>query len=164
MNDSRARGNASTIAGVLAGMTTEPRRSRSAWHALTAGSLLAILVLSCSSTGSPSPSDLDIRGIEWRAVSIAGHPPVPNHIPTIKFEGARAGGSAGCNSYGADVTISGGTITVGPVMQTEMACAEQQAMDVESMFTSALAAAQTVEVKDGRLVLTGPKGQLIFER
>lgn len=127
--------------------------------------LLGVVLIACSAAGgqSPAPSPLDIQGMEWRAVSVAGRAPVAPHIPTIKLDGARAGGNAGCNTYGADVAITGTTITVNQLMQTEMACADPNAMAIEGTFVTTLAAATTVEIRDGKLVIGGPGGELVFE-
>ena len=128
--------------------------------------LLGVILLACSASSggeSPAPSPLDIQGIEWRAVSVAGRAPVATHIPTIKLDGPRAGGNAGCNSYGADVTITGTSIQVGQLMQTEMACADPNAMAIEGAFVAALGAATTIEIRDGKLVIAGPQGELVFE-
>lgn len=130
-----------------------------------AGNLLGVVLLACSASGgqSPAPSPLDIQGIEWRAVSVAGRAPVATHVPTIKLDGTHAGGNAGCNSYGADVAITGTTITVSQLMQTEMACADPNAMAMEGAFVTALAAATTIEIRDGKLVIGGPGGEVVFE-
>ena len=134
---------------------------------VAAGNLLGVLLMACSSAGSagesPGQSPLDIQGIEWHAVSVAGRAPVATHIPTIKLAGTRAEGNAGCNSYGADVTVTGGSIKVGPVMQTEMACLDATAMDIEGAFVAALSAATSIEIRDGKLVIGGPQGELVFE-
>ena len=135
--------------------------------AVVAGNLLGVLLIACSAGSggeSPGPSPLDIQSIEWHAVSVAGRAPVATHIPTIKLAGTRAEGNAGCNSYGADVTVAGGSIKVGPVMQTEMACVDATAMDIEGAFVAALSAATSIEIRDGRLVIGGPVGELVFER
>jgi heat shock protein HslJ len=135
--------------------------------AVVAGNLLGVLLMACSSAGSagesPVPLPLDIPGIEWRAVSVVGRAPVATHIPTLKLDGTRAEGNAGCNSYGADVTVTGGSIKVGPVMQTEMACLDASAMDIEGAFVAALSAATSIEIRDGKLVIGGPQGELVFE-
>jgi heat shock protein HslJ len=134
---------------------------------VVAGNLLGVILIACSSAGSAGesagPSPLDIQGIEWRAVSVAGRAPVATHIPTIKLDGTRAEGSAGCNSYGADVAISGTTIKVSQLIQTEMACVDATAMDIEGAFVAALSAATTIEIRDGKLVIGGPEGELVFE-
>jgi heat shock protein HslJ len=134
---------------------------------VVAGNLLGVILIACSSAGSAGesagPSPLDIQGIEWRAVSVAGRAPVADHIPTIKFDATRAGGNAGCNSYGADVAVTGTTIKVSQLMQTEMACIDATAMDIEGTFVDALAAATTIEIRDGKLVIGGPQGELVFE-
>ncbi len=48
-------------------------------------------------------------------------------------------------------------------MQTEMACADGTAMDIEGAFVAALSAATSIEIRDGKLVIGGPKGELVFE-
>lgn len=163
------RGNGSPVRDVLPDMKLQTDRPLLRLIAgVLAGNLLGVILIACSSAASsggqsPGASPLDIQGVEWRAVSVGGRAPVANHVPTIKLDGTRAGGNAGCNSYGADVAISGTTIQVSQVMQTEMACADPNAMDLEGAFVAALVAATSIEIRDGKLVIGGPAGELVFE-
>ncbi|MEZ0239230.1 MAG: META domain-containing protein [Chloroflexota bacterium] len=163
-------GNGSATGDVQPGMKLRPdhltaRPISRLLSGVLAANLLGVVLIACSAAGgqSPGPSPLDIQGIEWRAVSVAGRVPAAPHIPTIKLDGTRADGNAGCNSYGADVAITGTTITVSQLMQTEMACADPNAMAIEGDFVTALAAATTIEIRDGKLVIGGPQGELVFE-
>jgi heat shock protein HslJ len=44
-----------------------------------------------------------------------------------------------------------------------MACVDATAMDIEGAFVTALAAATTIEIRDAKLVIGGPQGELVFE-
>ncbi len=128
--------------------------------------LLALVITACGGVAGPSPSPVPvvISGIEWRATSVAGLTPTGDHVPTIRFDDARAVGSTGCNEYGADVTVSGGAIEVGDIVQTEMACVDAGVMELEAAFVRVLSGATTISVVDGRLVVKGPGGELVFAR
>jgi heat shock protein HslJ len=44
-----------------------------------------------------------------------------------------------------------------------MACVDATAMDIEGAFVAALSAATRIEIRDGKLVIGGPQGELVFE-
>lgn len=72
------------------------------------------------------------------------------------------GGSV-CNSFGGDYSLKGNTLTVGPLMMTEMWCETPSGiMDLESRFATALAATNTVRFEGTNLVLTGVDIRLEF--
>ena len=68
-----------------------------------------------------------------------------------------------CNHFGGDYSLAGSTITIGPLMTTEMWCETPTAiMDVESRFVEALGKANTVRFEGTNLVLTGVDIRLVF--
>ena len=131
--------------------------------------MLVLAGCSAGPGGSVGPSGSSaapgaLEGSRWHAVSIAGQPPLPANVPTLVFERGGISGNAGCNGYGATrVEVSGTSITIHDLGMTAMACLDQRRMTMESTFFAALAAATTVQVVDGRLSLSGPRGELVFE-
>ncbi len=126
--------------------------------------LAAHLVAGCGpSEPSPSAVTMDIEGIEWIAVSVAGLTPDHASAPTLTIESGRITGSTGCNSYGARATLSGGSIAIRDLGSTLIGCAGPIA-DLEAAFMRALAAADRVAIVAGELVVSGPGGELRFGR
>ncbi|NND04646.1 MAG: META domain-containing protein, partial [Acidimicrobiia bacterium] len=99
---------------------------------------LALIAAACSGDSSsdttvtdpPTPDPINLSGTRWVATAmfLGGAPVafVPNAEPTVDFtdDGRSLGGSTGCNSFFADYTVGGGTISFGGLGQTEMACEE----------------------------------------
>ena len=81
---------------------------------------------------------------------------------TLVLDGAAAGGTAACNSYGGEATIEDDTIEFGPMAITEMACGDGGVMDSESEFMEALARTDTIKIVDGMLELAGDGVALTF--
>lgn len=89
----------------------------------------------------------------WTVTQVNGTPVIPdvemtatfepNHTPNPDNPGhfvpatGRVGGKAGCNSYGADYTLSGEGLVIGDAFHTEMACAPD-VMAQEDAFLDAL--------------------------
>jgi heat shock protein HslJ len=103
-------------------------------------------------------------GWSWSAVSINGKPYGPDR-PTLQLdENLRGSGYAGCNTWSATIyPLREQGFAVGPIAVTRKACPKPQA-DLEKEFLFALRSAQKWDLVSGRLVLTNPRGQLIFER
>ena len=143
--------------------------------ALVAAAACLALAAGCASrdgapsvapSGSAETTSLKkLAGVTWTLVSLGGEPvPQGTRLPTIAFDGARIAGLGGCNRYTGQIQETApGTIAVGPVASTKMAC-PPPAMDVEGRFFSALAQATQYRLAGPRLVLSGPSGELAFER
>ena len=94
-------------------------------------------------------------------------PVVPGSTVTLEFEaGDQAGGTAGCNSYGGRYQIDGDTISFSEIVQTLMACADEQVMEQEAQYLAALETASQFELSGDSLVITydGGQGVLNFVR
>jgi heat shock protein HslJ len=88
---------------------------------------------------------------------------LPDTELTLNFDGEQINGSAGCNSYFADVTIEDdGTLSVGLVGSTLMACMDEGVMQQESNFLAALAQATSYSLSGNRLTLHTENGSLAF--
>ena len=141
---------------------------------VAAAACLALAAACASRDGAPSvaPSGSaettslkKLAGVTWTLVSLGGEPvPQGTRLPTVAFDGARIAGLGGCNRYTGQIQETApGTIAVGPVASTKMAC-PPPAMDVESRFFSVLAQATQYRLAGSRLILSGPSGELAFER
>lgn len=126
--------------------------------------LLASLALSACTPVVRIARPTSLTGTAWRVVTINGRPPVVGSEPTAVFAATEVNGSAGCNSYGGSYAYdpSEGGITFGIVAMTEMACDEAR-NEVEAAFTQAIGGATSASIDtDGRLVLTGPGGEIVL--
>ena len=104
-----------------------------------------------------------LTGVTWTLVSLGGQPlPQGTRPPTAIFDGARLAGFGGCNRYTGQVQDTGpGAISIGPVAATKMAC-PPPAMEVR--YFAILSPVTQYRVAGSRLVLSGPSGELTFER
>jgi len=161
--------------GVIGGIRLSVRfqaehmRSSLALSALVAW--LALAAAGCASREGTSsrvyetPSLAKLAGVTWTLVSLGGQPVPPGtRIPTAIFDGARVAGIGGCNRYTGQVQEHApGTVTIGPLASTKMAC-PPPAMDVEDRYFALLAQVTQYRFTGSRLVLSGPSGELTFER
>jgi heat shock protein HslJ len=145
---------------------------------------LALLVAACNGTGDntgegePLPEgqatlapegDNELANTSWLLVSFGATgsdmPVLEGTTITLEFESAtQLGGSGGCNSYGADYTAHNGTITVGEVVSTLMACVEEGVTEQEQDYLAALSAAEEYELAGDQLTIwyNGGAGVLIY--
>lgn len=135
------------------------------------GFLLAGLLLLAACAQSPAGQDL--IGTSWVLVSLDGNPQIGKDIGgqavTLSFDtSTQAGGSGGCNSFGAkyDADPSTGSISFSEIVSTLMACLEQGVGNIESAYLAALDAADHYRTDIGAqtLTITGGGHTLVFER
>ena len=151
------------------------RRTRGMKGSLVAVAAALLLGAGCTvgadSTSKPpsapaEPAPAPDSGAGWRLVSAHG-PDGEIHLErrelTLVLRPRKLSGFGGCNEFGARARIEGERIRVrGPLTSTLMGCgAEVNA--VEEAYFDALRDVERREVKDGRLVLTGPETELVFE-
>ena len=128
---------------------------------------LALVVAACAQPlGPAAPLSADGPDGDW--VLESGVPIVEGASITISFDGSQIGGRAACNTYGGTAHIDGDAVSIpggGPgatFFMTEMAC-DQQIQASEQTFVQALFAVSAWSIEDGRLHLTGPDVDLVFE-
>lgn len=119
-------------------------------------------------TATPSLPDgtANLLDREWLLTLVGEGAISPDPPITITFgAGGQVSGSGGCNAYGGDYTLEGGSLSIGDVFSTKMACIDPTASQNESAFLAALATVQTWGIADAKLVLSGPQGTdpLVFE-
>jgi heat shock protein HslJ len=83
---------------------------------------------------------------------------------TLKIDGTQVGGTAACNQYAGKIHVSGTTISITELIQTEMACLDDRLMASESAYLGALPRVTTAGRNGDSLVLTGPEVELRFGR
>lgn len=110
----------------------------------------------------------DIGGTEW-ILARHNNDPVSEELQiSLAYEDGRIKGSAGCNSYFADLKDleeAGGGVSVGPVGSTRKSCLEE-VMDVERSYLKSLGNVTSFSLASRQLVLSwntaDQGGALIF--
>jgi heat shock protein HslJ len=100
------------------------------------------------------PTLADLDGTAWVLRALRRGQGVPlNPEVTLAFEGSRIAGSSGCNRYSGEmVEAEPGSVSVGPLATTRMAC-DEAAMELESAFLELLGKVDGVELRFGSLTL-----------
>lgn len=97
-----------------------------------------------------------LEGTPWVLESGIDHPQdvAVVSMPTVFFEGGTVGGSTGCNRYTGTYTLDGDALELGPLAQTQMACAPP-ADRIEQDYVAKLGQVTGWRLDDDRLVLVG---------
>jgi heat shock protein HslJ len=102
-----------------------------------------------------------LEGTDWRADAVLVDgvlAPIPAGIEvTLRLDGGQADGTAACNHYGGGYSVSGDSLTFGPLAVTEMAC-EEPRMSLESAFLAALGATVSYRLDGAQLHLLDASG------
>jgi heat shock protein HslJ len=113
----------------------------------------------------------NIDGTAWRAVSVVGRLPAVGSEPTLRFESGAVRGYGGCNGYTGQgpASIVHGVLDLGDMLMTLGGCLDASGRttpggELEPVFFGALSASDRVTFRGGQLVLSGPGGELVFER
>jgi heat shock protein HslJ len=124
------------------------------------GALVVVCGIGCASGPPPAAQNEKVSagaqyllGSEWALKDLAGTPLVEGSAPTMAFlEPGRVSGNASCNRYSGPVELGDGTIRVGALAVTKMACTPE--VDVqERAFLAAFQNGRRLEVLQGDLVL-----------
>lgn len=103
-------------------------------------------------------------GAIWIITSLNGKAPVGERPSLMVDDNFRARGFAGCNAFSATAyPLRGQGIAVGPIASTKKAC-DKAVMDQERQFLGALRTARNWDIVDGGFVVSGPGGEMRFER
>lgn len=128
-------------------------------NSLLIAMLLGLLLVACAAQPQPN-----LEG-NWVLTSLDGAQMDGNPDITLQFgEDGRAGGSGGCNHYGADYNLSGSRISFGQPMSTLMYCEPEAVMQNEATFLQALVAASELQLSGNTLTLSGGGHTLVFTR
>jgi heat shock protein HslJ len=125
------------------------------------GSLLALATLTalgafgCSDDDSDSTPTLGrLAGMTFESTDVAGHDMVAGTSVTLTFDDDGLAVNAGCNTLFGGVTIDDGTLVVGTMAQTQMACTEDL-MAQDALLVSFLEGGPSVRLDGKTLTLAG---------
>jgi heat shock protein HslJ len=132
------------------------------------GLLLSLFTLMFASAAAAQERGADnLAGSRWTLVMFDGAAFRGEQPVTLEFNADnQAGGSGGCNSYGATYALDGESLGFSAVISTMMACPEGINSVDEIDYLAALEATTGYSLERGRLILTyGDEGrQMVFER
>jgi heat shock protein HslJ len=126
-------------------------------------------------SSATAPATTDRSGADptgaWRLVgaSVEGQPLVATDDElaraTLIVEDGAIGGVAFCNSFGGDASFGDdGSVSIGGLAATEMACEPAGLMALEQTFLGELPTVERYEVEGDRLVLIAPGSEWRFDR
>ena len=113
--------------------------------------------------GGPDPETAGVWLLESGTAPAGEIVPVEGYPIKLELADRSAGGSAGCNSYGAPVDIEGSSFDANDFRLTEIGCPRKVAA-AEERYIGALEAADTISVDGDALTLTGPDLELVYIR
>jgi len=130
---------------------------------------VVLILLVCAACGddvdtetSDDPGDSATRPSvagDWilRSLTSAGAPvPLPDGDLEITIELGQISGNLGCNSFFGEIDAADdGTLTIGGLGQTEMACEDAARMDFEFAYGQALSSATSWAVTPAELTFSG---------
>ncbi len=125
----------------------------------TALTLLALAGLTFAACGSdddsssaPTPADLD--GQAFESTEVSGHDLVADSTITLAFQSDSISANAGCNTMNAGYSISDGTLDVGVMAATMMACPDEL-MAQDTWLSEFLTGGPEIALDGATLTLTG---------
>lgn len=106
-----------------------------------------------------------LEGTAWQLTTFAGGDVASSLIAgsqiTARFAQGQVGGKAGCNQYSSSYTVSGGSLALGEVVATKIACSDE-IMAQERQFLAALKSASAFKIAGDTLTITHSGGELVF--
>ncbi|MDR1273779.1 MAG: META domain-containing protein [Odoribacteraceae bacterium] len=126
-----------------------------------------VLFMACALAGAAwgceTPVDaVALRANEWQLREMTtekGTVTLPERVPTILFaDSSRVSGFSGCNRFTGKYKLSGGRLSLSPLITTRMLCTG--GMDFEQQFQRLLAEAKRISLLDGELTIGDGKGKL----
>ena len=132
---------------------------------LSFGTLTAVaLCLTLMACETPAaPETMDLTRVDWVAETINGKSVIEPGRVTLSFSEGRVSGRSGCNLYSGPVEYGQGTLKVGALISTKMACMANGVMQQESAYLTTLEAARSYANQNNRLVISTPAGgSLVF--
>jgi putative lipoprotein len=97
-----------------------------------------------------------LAGTYWHLEAIAGQPVeqgANSQRVSLQFDESTASGFSGCNRFSGAYAINNGTLTLGPMASTRMAC--DRGMDLEARLLTAFAAVRGYQLEGDRMTLLG---------
>ena len=134
--------------------------------------ILAIVTLLAGACVESAPAPAPTEGLEdtrWILESYGEPENLKSMLEgteiTAVFDRAegRVHGSAGCNTYSGDYQISDSKLSIPLIVSTEMGCLEPEGiMEQELQYLKTLQAAESYEIRDGKLEINCGAQILVF--
>ncbi len=123
----------------------------------------ALCILIVSACASPTPAAPALANTKWNLLSLAQsgatQTPVTGMQVTLEFSNdGHVSGNSGCNLYSGAYQTQGEILKIGELVMTERACADENAMNFETVYLTALQNAQLYEKRADRLTITFANG------
>jgi heat shock protein HslJ len=130
---------------------------------LAVAALGTAILLSLSACVGMLPGSSDpLKGTSWQLMTLGGSALIPGSEINAFFEEGQVGGSAGCNSYGGSYQVSGDKLTIGEIVQTEMACLDPPGvMEQEQEYLQLLGQARSFSIRGHELRITTSTGETL---
>jgi heat shock protein HslJ len=142
---------------------SEPQPVDLTLETIDLGMVMLSAVVEPGTAANESPGTPSLAGT-WVVEDIQGDGIIDDSRVTLDFSEQRVAGHASCNSYQGNWSLDGGTLSIGDVAVTMMACPEGL-MNQERRFLDALAATDGIRFDDtDALFLTGDGEDLIRAR
>lgn len=128
--------------------------------------LVVLLASGCTtSDGDTAGTALPLEGTPWTLVSYAVDgvaTEVPDEVTvTALFEDGQLSGSSGCNTYSAEYTLDGTTLSIAPIAGTLIAC-DEPAASTETAYLGALSQAVGYTSDASGMSLTDSAGDVVL--
>jgi heat shock protein HslJ len=130
-----------------------------------AASLAFVVLLGLTACAGIVPGTGDpLDGTSWVLTAYGTSSLIPGTEITLEWERGEVSGSAGCNTYGGTYKVSGDSVSMTDLYNTEMACMEPEGvMDQEQDFLKLLRDARSFKIVDEHLqIFTEEKEALTF--
>lgn len=111
--------------------------------------------------GAPQSAP-NLAGTNWKVISVGEVQVAEGMEVTMLFQDAGIGGNSACNSYFADYTQDGASLTFGNAGSTMMYCEGEGIMAMETTFLSSLEKVRSFRFELGNLVFSDENGQTVI--
>lgn len=132
---------------------------------MLAGCAVLVLAAACGSVGTGNngggtnpPASLE--GTTWLLENLNGQPAITITTTSLRVEGSRISGSAGCNSYSGDYTgTADGKFGAEKMYRTAVLCMPDEIMAQEGAYMAFLNKADKYSIAGNKLTLKAPDGK-----
>jgi heat shock protein HslJ len=134
--------------------------------ALALVALSALGFAACGSDGDSAsgsePTPADLAGKAFESTDVTGYDLVEGTTITLGFEADTVGAQGGCNTQSGGYTITDGTLDVGVMASTDMAC-DGALMDQDKWLSEFLTGSPEIALDGDTLTLTGSDATISLE-
>ncbi len=124
--------------------------------------ILALAWVLTSCTGNEDTMSDPLDGTSWKLFAYRKSRPIPGTTITAEFENGQVQGSAGCNTFSGEYSISGGMIHFENVAITLMACLDPEGvMEQEQLIMEFIWDAQNYRLSADQLMIFRSDGEAL---